>query len=78
MDGSAAAPALARAADWVETVEVCSELQELGEYGLLVATEHLAKLYIGWRPPSAQQVSSVTSLFIPCSSSFAQCTPSIL
>lgn len=41
--------------DWVESREVCQELQEAGEYAMLISTEHMAQLFIGWRPPTAHQ-----------------------
>jgi hypothetical protein len=58
LNGSLEAPQLSRDADRVESFEVCKELQGFGKYGLLISTEHMSKLYIGWRPPSPSQVSS--------------------
>ncbi|KAK9916721.1 hypothetical protein WJX75_006244 [Coccomyxa subellipsoidea] len=49
-------PQLLREADWVESAEMCRDLQESGEYGMLISTEHMARTFIGWRPPTAHQV----------------------
>ena len=51
-------PSSADAAAGLETQETCAALQQAGEHGLLLATEGLARLYLGWRPPSAAQVPS--------------------
>jgi hypothetical protein len=48
-------PQLLREADWVESAEMCRDLQESGEYGMLISTEHMARTFIGWRPPTAHQ-----------------------
>lgn len=53
------APQLPSAPDWVECQEVCEELQAAGEYGMLMATEHMARLYLGWRPPTTRQVHTL-------------------
>ncbi|KAK9794040.1 hypothetical protein WJX73_010101, partial [Symbiochloris irregularis] len=53
----AEAPPLASQADWIESQSTCQQLQAHDMYGLLLATEHLAALYLGWRPPSAVQVA---------------------
>ena len=54
-EGGLEPPQLPREADWVESGEMCRELQESGEYGMLVSTEHMARIFIGWRPPAPHQ-----------------------
>ena len=51
-------PAPAREADWAEGEEGAAAAREAGELGLLTATEPLARAFLGWRPPSLQQVRS--------------------
>ncbi|BDA40884.1 probable neuroblastoma-amplified sequence at N-terminal half [Coccomyxa sp. Obi] len=55
-DGKLEPPQIAREPDWVESAETCQQLQESGDYGMLIATEHMARLFLGWRPPTAHQV----------------------
>lgn len=45
-----------RESDWIESADMCRQLQESGDYGMLIATEHMARLFVGWRPPTAHQV----------------------
>ena len=47
----------------LETQDTCAALQQAGEYGLLLATEGLARLFLGWRPPSASQVLALWLVF---------------
>ncbi|EIE26521.1 hypothetical protein COCSUDRAFT_64531 [Coccomyxa subellipsoidea C-169] len=54
-EGGLEPPQLPREADWVESGEMCRELQESGEYGMLISTEHMARIFIGWRPPAPHQ-----------------------
>lgn len=49
-------PAVYRPPDTLETEETVSYVAESGDLGSLLATEHVARLYIGWRPPSSAQV----------------------
>lgn len=49
------APALAHDPDQVESQNVLEQLQAGGHHGLLIATEHMAELYLGWCPPSTLQ-----------------------
>ena len=58
MQEGAEAPALSAGPDWMETQSMCEQLQDAGQHGLLIATEHMAQLYLGWCPPSAVQVCS--------------------
>ena len=51
-------PALSRQPDPVETLAVVGELRKASELGLLVATEPLAQLTLGWHPPSKASVST--------------------
>ena len=53
---ASAEPTLRREPDWVESERVCLELREAGQYGALIATEHMARLFVGWHPPSSHQV----------------------
>ncbi|KAK9810372.1 hypothetical protein WJX72_009621 [[Myrmecia] bisecta] len=55
-EGKEQEPVLLREPDWVETRQMCQQLQAEGEFGLLIATEVMAQLYLGWSPPSAHQV----------------------
>lgn len=55
MQDDVEAPPLANQPDWIESRSTCQQLQAHGMYGFLLATEHLATLYLGWRPPSAVQ-----------------------
>ncbi|KAK9831894.1 hypothetical protein WJX81_006720 [Elliptochloris bilobata] len=49
-------PLPAREADWAEGEDGAAAARELDELGLLTATEPLARAFLGWRPPSLQQV----------------------
>ena len=51
-------PALNRESDVIETAETLAMLREAGEFALLVASEPLAHLTLGWHPPSKASVSS--------------------
>ena len=53
---SSAEPQLPREPDWVESEATCAEMRAAGQYGALIATEHMARLFLGWRPPSGHQV----------------------
>ena len=53
------APELSRGLDFVETLEILQQLSVKQEYALMVATEPLAELSLGWQPP---RVSSVRTL----------------
>lgn len=55
MQEDAEAPPLTTQPDWIESRSTCQQLQARGMYGHLLATEHLAALYLGWKPPSAVQ-----------------------
>ena len=41
----------------METAETVEALKGAGEYALLLATERMAALYLGWHPPSPHQAS---------------------
>jgi hypothetical protein len=43
----------------VESARICAELRGAGQFGALVATEHMARLFMGWHPPSSHQVRSM-------------------
>ena len=45
--------------DWVESQETAAALKAEEELGALLATERMALLSMGWRPPSTRQVSKV-------------------
>ena len=48
---------MTRQADSVESMETVKQVREAGEYALLMATEPLAQLSLGWQPPSETAVS---------------------
>lgn len=60
----AEAPTVGTQPDWIESHSTCQHLQAHDMYGHLLATEHLAALYLGWRPPSAVQACSLTAIAI--------------
>ena len=60
-------PAVETEQDWVESEATCQQLQEAGQYGMLIATEHMARLYLGWRPPTAVQVTVMHGAHSFCS-----------
>ena len=45
-----------RPADMAECSEVVAQLRAGRQYALLIATEHMTRLSVGWRPPTARQV----------------------
>lgn len=51
-------PAVYRPPDTLETEGTVSYVVEFGDLGSLLATEHVARLYIGWHPPSSTQVQA--------------------
>lgn len=51
-------PLLAREADWVESEATVQELRAADQFGLLLATEPLAALSMGWRPPSSRRLAA--------------------
>ena len=55
-------PPLAHPADMVECDMVRDELLQTGNYGLLMATEHMAALHLGWHPASRHQASKLANL----------------
>lgn len=57
-------PRLTRPEDALETAECIEELQAAQEYALTVATEPLARLCLGWQPPSKAAVSTRTLLSV--------------
>ena len=58
---SGSAPAPADDADWVECAATVALLRAVpgGKHAaLLLATEHMTRLSVGWRPPSTRQVAA--------------------
>ena len=57
---SVSAPEAAQDPDWVESAQTVAHLRS-GQPGRhaasLISTEHMARLSIGWRPPSPRQVA---------------------
>jgi hypothetical protein len=51
-------PAPARRADWAESEATCAALRRRGEHAALLATEPMARLNLGWAPPSARQLAA--------------------
>lgn len=51
-------PAVARPKDWIESEQMCIALRRRGEHRLLLCTEQMCKLNLGWAPPSESQVAS--------------------
>ena len=49
---------LARQPDWVESDSTVEDLRREDAYALLLATEPLAALSVGWRPPSARRLAA--------------------
>jgi hypothetical protein len=49
-------PPLSREPDWVESEATAAALRASGEHGLMMATEAMAKIAMGWHPPSKRQV----------------------
>jgi hypothetical protein len=49
-------PTPSRPPDKAETSEVVTALRTGKQYALLIATEHMTRLSVGWRPPTARQV----------------------
>ena len=49
-------PNLLRPADTAETSKGVTALRAGKQYALLIATEHMTRLSVGWRPPTARQV----------------------
>jgi hypothetical protein len=50
-------PPLERSVDWVESETAAAELQQEGEYALLLATEPMCAASTGWRPPTERQLA---------------------
>lgn len=60
------APRLAREPDFVEQENTLRELSQSQQYALIVATEPLAQLSLGWQPPQAASVSFLGESHILC------------
>ena len=56
-------PPLAQPADMVESDMVRDELLQTGNYGLLMATEHMTALHLGWHPASRHQASKLLAIY---------------
>ncbi len=54
---SAPEPSPLRPADWSESAEAVAALRAGKQYSLMIATEHMSRLSIGWRPPTRRQAS---------------------
>ena len=52
---SAPEPSPLRPPDQAESAAAVAELRAGKEYALLIATEHMTRLSVGWRPPTARQ-----------------------
>ena len=52
---SAPEPGPLRPPDWAESAATVAALRRGKHYALLIATEHMARLSVGWRPPTARQ-----------------------
>lgn len=51
-------PAPARPPDWVETADLGEQLASAEQHGLSVATERMAALRCGWRPPPPRRFAA--------------------
>ena len=50
-------PGPLRPPDWAESADAVAALRAGKQYALLIATEHMTRLSVGWRPPTARQAS---------------------